>query len=69
MGDAPVNWLNTVFVLAIAFLALSNRERGSVSVSADLTAANLAAQNAFERALAQTVAGHAPRALGRGPED
>ncbi len=49
--------LSVITFLAVAFLAISRREQGSVSTTIDQTTAQLAARTAFERAQAQIIAG------------
>jgi len=49
--------LSVTLVMAVAFLALAKRERGSVSTGTDTTVARLAADTAVANAQAQLVAG------------
>ena len=48
--------LSVTLVMAVAFLAISRRERGSVTTSTDTTTARLAADSALANAQAQIVA-------------
>jgi hypothetical protein len=49
--------LSVTLVMAVAFLAISRRERNSVSTTTDTTTANLAADSALAQAEAQIVSG------------
>jgi hypothetical protein len=49
--------LSVTLVMAVAFLAISRRERGSVSTETDTTTAKLAADSALAQAEAQIVSG------------
>jgi hypothetical protein len=48
--------LSVTLIMAVAFLAISNRERGSVTTEADTTTARLAADSALANAQAQIIA-------------